>query len=179
MLHEHPEPSHDPSRALAELVRLRDPLCTGPGCSTSSHRSDLDHETPWPTGPAAPGNLRPRSRRCHRAKTFSWTVTRHPDDSTRWTSPTGRSYHVPPYWPPTPTPHHSRQTGPDQAGPDQAGPDDEPDSTLTGTLTGDLDDPVELTSAELAELRGLHPVPAATPARTPRATLTDDDPPPF
>jgi len=50
-LHDHTSPRHDPSRELAELLRLRDPRCTGPGCATPSRTCDLDHAIAWPTGP--------------------------------------------------------------------------------------------------------------------------------
>lgn len=105
-----PEPQYEPSAGLARLVRLRDPICTGPGCSVSSGRSDLDHEVPWPYGPTSAGNLRPRSRRCHRAKTFSWTVAREPDGTHRWTGPSGRRYAVPPSWSPPPQVRDPRPT---------------------------------------------------------------------
>lgn len=123
LLHEEPEHRHDPSTSLARLVRTRDPLCTGPGCSTGSAHCDLDHEDPWPHGPTHSDNLRPRSRRCHRAKTLSWTVTRHPDGTHTWTAPSTRSYTVPPYWtpPPTPEPRPARTT-PATAAPATTGP---------------------------------------------------------
>lgn len=98
------EPQYRPSSGLARFVRLREPLCTAPGCSTSSVRSDLDHEAPWPAGPTATWNLTPRSRRCHRAKTLSWRVHRRADGGHVWRSPTGRSYAVPPPWLPPPRP---------------------------------------------------------------------------
>lgn len=91
-----PETGYRPSASLARLARLRHPLCDGPGCATSSRNCDLDHEVPWPAGPTCAGNLRPRSRRCHRAKTLTWDVVRGADGSTTWRSPTGRRYRVPP-----------------------------------------------------------------------------------
>ena len=109
LVRDDPEPRHHPSTGLARLVRLRDPLCTGPGCSQSAHRCDLDHATPWPAGPTAAGNLTPKSRRCHRAKTLSWQVIDDPDGSHTWTGPSGRSYPVPAYWPPPPPPRPHRQ----------------------------------------------------------------------
>jgi hypothetical protein len=91
-----PEPHYRPSDALAELVRLRDLRCTGPGCACPAHRADLDHITPYPHGQTEAENLGPASRGCHNAKTHGgWQVQRHPDGSTTWTSPLGRTWHRP------------------------------------------------------------------------------------
>ena len=93
------EAQHDPSEHLARLVDLRDAHCCGPGCSST--RTDRDHHEPWPTGPTAERNLGRLSRRCHRAKHHGWTLLRHPDGSTTWTSPLARSYDRPgPHSPP-------------------------------------------------------------------------------
>jgi hypothetical protein len=48
---------YSPSAALADLVRVRDRTCRFPGCRQSARRCDLDHVTPWPTGPTTAGNL--------------------------------------------------------------------------------------------------------------------------
>ncbi len=106
------EPGYTPSRSLARHVRTRDPLCNGPGCATASRSCDLDHAIPWPAGPTCAGNLRPLSRRCHRAKTLSWRTERHPDGTTVWTSPTGRTYPVPPLWRPPPRPQPPQHAAP-------------------------------------------------------------------
>ncbi|MDQ3503106.1 MAG: HNH endonuclease [Actinomycetota bacterium] len=87
------EPQHDPSARLSRLIDLRDVRCAGPGCgSTRTHR---DHHVPYPDGPTAAWNLGLLSERCHAAKHHGWTLVRHPDGSTTWTSPLGRSYHRP------------------------------------------------------------------------------------
>ena len=96
------EPQYRPSAGLQRLVRLRDPFCTAPGCSSRSAKCDLDHWVPYPSGPTSAANLAPLSRRCHRAKTISWTVTRNPDGGCQWRGPTGRSYYVSPPWEPPP-----------------------------------------------------------------------------
>ena len=127
-----PQPRYAPSTGLARLIRVRDPLCTGPGCSQGAHRSDLDHGRPWPAGPTAAGNLTPKSRRCHRAKTFSWQVVDHPDGSHSWTGPSGRTYRVPAYWPAPPPLRHYR---PD---PRLPGPDAELLRALDGPVLPDL-----------------------------------------
>ena len=93
------EAQHDPSVPLARLVDLRDAHCCGPGCSST--RTDRDHHEPWPAGPTAERNLGRLSRRCHRAKHHGWTLLRHQDGSTTWTSPLARSYDRPgPHRPP-------------------------------------------------------------------------------
>jgi hypothetical protein len=96
------EPQHDPSVALTEFVKLRDQRCNGPGCTMPASRCDLDHEDDWPNGPTAEWNLGDKSRRCHGAKHHGWTATRHPDGSTDWTSPTGRTYTSHSAWQPPP-----------------------------------------------------------------------------
>lgn len=93
------EPQHDPSAHLARLVDVRDAHCCGPGCSSA--RTDRDHLVPWPLGPTSAANLGLVSPRCHRAKHQGWTLVRHRDGSTTWTSPLARTYHRPcPHRPP-------------------------------------------------------------------------------
>ncbi|MCU1602701.1 MAG: 13e12 repeat-containing protein, partial [Frankiales bacterium] len=96
------EPQHDPSAALAAFVKLRDQRCSGPGCSMPASRCDLDHELEFPYGPTAEWNLGDKSRRCHGAKHHGWTATRHPDGTTEWVSPTGRTYRSASAWFPPP-----------------------------------------------------------------------------
>ncbi len=157
ILHDTPEPHYRPSAALARLIRLRDPLCTAPGCATTSTRSDLDHDQPWPHGRTAAYNLHPKSRRCHRAKTLSWTATHHSDGSHTWTSPTGRSYPVPAHWQPAPTPQPPRPAPPVQQA--QPAPGHRPARSTT-TLTAILD----------------HTPPPTPPTPGPKPSGWDDDP---
>ena len=97
ILDDTPEAQYRPSDRLAELVRLRDLRCTGPGCACPAHRADLDHIDPWPIGKTEAANLGSASRGCHNAKTHGgWHVERHPDGSTTWTSPLGRVWNRPP-----------------------------------------------------------------------------------
>ena len=99
------ETQHDPSTPLARYIDLRDQHCSGPGCSVPAGRTQHDHDTPWPTGPTAPWNLTLKSERCHRAKHHGWHTQRHPDGTTTWTSPLGRTYTRPsPHQPPPPLP---------------------------------------------------------------------------
>jgi hypothetical protein len=87
---------------MADLVRLRDPVCVFPGCRRRSRACDLDHIDPYvpverggSRGQTHPGNLAPLCRSHHRAKTHSdWQYQRLPDGSYRWTSPIGRTYLV-------------------------------------------------------------------------------------
>jgi hypothetical protein len=99
---DHLEPQHDPSSRLAEFVKLRDQRCPGPGCTMPASRCDLDHQQEHPDGPTAEWNLDDKSRRCHGAKHHGWTATRHPDGSTDWISPTGRTYTSRSAWQPPP-----------------------------------------------------------------------------
>ncbi len=96
------EPRYRPSVRLDRFVRLRDQVCSAPGCSQPASACDLDHLVPYPAGPTSAGNLGPESRRCHRAKHSGWTVVRHLDGSVTWISPLGRSYRRPPPWDPPP-----------------------------------------------------------------------------
>jgi hypothetical protein len=127
------EPRHDPSRHLTDLVVLRDPRCSGPGCSMPARDCDLDHLTPYPAGDTSADNLGPASRRCHNAKTHGgWTLEPHPDGSVTWTSPLGRSVTRP-----------SRTDPIDLAGlgrPHRATP---PPAGGTGGEDGDGDDPAD------------------------------------
>jgi hypothetical protein len=93
------EPQHDPSAKLAAFVKLRDQRCSGPGCTLSASRCHLDHEDEHPKGPTAEWNLGDKSARCHGAKHHGWTVTRQPDGTSDWASPTGRTYTSQSVWP--------------------------------------------------------------------------------
>ena len=131
LLDEAPEPQYRPSRPLARLVQARYPQCTAPGCSRTTREADLDHRLPWPLGPTGSANLGPLSRRCHRAKTSSWSVRRDPDGGHTWTSPVGRTYVVPPLWRPPPEP---RLPAPDRLPVRGATPPDSDDCGLTARL---------------------------------------------
>jgi hypothetical protein len=98
-----PVDRHDPPEAMAEFVRLRDPVCVFPACQRLSRHCDLDHIDPYlamddggPPGQTHPDNLAPLCRGHHRAKTHStWDYIRLPDGSYSWTSPTNDTYAVP------------------------------------------------------------------------------------
>ena len=146
------EPQHDPSARLARLVDVRDVHCCGPGCSST--RTHRDHLVPYPEGPTSAANLGRLSPRCHRAKHGGWLLVRHPDGSTTWTSPVGRSYSRPsPHAPPPHVDLHAElpparprprpkvgHAAPDCWGP-AACPDLEPDDLHTMGADAAPDDP--------------------------------------
>jgi hypothetical protein len=110
---------HDPPPWMADLVRLRDPVCVFPGCQRPARACDLDHIDPYiridhgcPPGQTHPGNLAPLCRHHHRAKTHAdWHYQPLPDHSYRWTSPTGRTYTVLPPPPQQTTQHPQIRPG--------------------------------------------------------------------
>ena len=80
-----------PGTQLAALVRARDGRCRFPGCSAAARFCDLDHVSPWPTGPTAAANLLTLCRRHHRIKQRpGWRVRLSLDGTTTWADPTGR-----------------------------------------------------------------------------------------
>ena len=65
--------------------------CSFPGCSGRACTADLDHARPFDQGGETTlANLHPLCRFHHQVKQRGWTVTRAPDGSSTWTSPTGR-----------------------------------------------------------------------------------------
>jgi hypothetical protein len=94
--------SHDPPDWMADLVRLRDPMCVFPCCHRPSRACDIDHIEPYvdpdhggPPGQTHPDKLAPLCRHHHRAKTHGgWRYRRLPDGTYHWTSPTGRTFDV-------------------------------------------------------------------------------------
>ncbi|MGO4360759.1 HNH endonuclease signature motif containing protein [Terrabacter sp. RAF57] len=88
-----PTHSYRPTRAMVEHVQAVDGVCRGPDCHVPATRCDLDHETPWPTGPTSVGNLHAKHRLHHNLKTDGiWTSTPTPHDGLTWTTLTGRTY---------------------------------------------------------------------------------------
>ncbi|QBX57175.1 HNH endonuclease [Nocardioides seonyuensis] len=92
---------HDPPPRMAETVRLRDETCVFPRCGRHARGCDLDHITPYYTGPPDTGpptesggttaaNLAPLCRRHHRAKTSgAWSYQRLATGTYLWTGPAG------------------------------------------------------------------------------------------
>ncbi|MGC5168780.1 DUF222 domain-containing protein [Luteimicrobium sp. DT211] len=91
-----------PGVVLGDLVRTRDPVCTFPGCHVPAARCDLDHVDPFDPardtrGQTRASNLHPVCRAHHNAKTHGgWSTRARGDGTITWTSPTGRTYDVPP-----------------------------------------------------------------------------------
>ncbi len=88
---------HDPSAALAGLVRDRDGHCRFPGCDVDAARCDLhhvipfDHDRPDRGGRSEPSNLAALCRHHHRAKTRDvWSVVMDPDGTQHWRGPAGQ-----------------------------------------------------------------------------------------
>jgi hypothetical protein len=85
--------SYTPPAALADHIRTRDHTCRFPGCRQPAHTADLDHTTPYPTGPTTPTNLAALCRHHHRLKhRAGWTVEQANDATLTWTTPTGRRH---------------------------------------------------------------------------------------
>ena len=94
---------HDPPAWMADLVRLRDPVCVFPGCHRPSRACDLDHIEPYvpidarrPTRPDPPRQPRatlsaPPPRQDPRCMGLPPTARRR---ATGGPSATGRTYDV-------------------------------------------------------------------------------------
>ncbi|MGL4174555.1 MAG: DUF222 domain-containing protein [Dermatophilaceae bacterium] len=79
-----------PTKVMREFVHTRDGTCRMWGCGRRAAHTDLDHTTPWPGGPTAPGNLVSLCRRHHRMKQHGrWRYTLHDDGDITWISTTG------------------------------------------------------------------------------------------
>ncbi|WP_148612101.1 HNH endonuclease signature motif containing protein [Nocardioides rubriscoriae] len=82
---------------LREQVRLINPTCVFPWCTTPARRCDLDHLDPWCPHPGggttSSCNLAPLCRHHHRLKTHTtWTYRRLEPRVFLWTDPTGHHY---------------------------------------------------------------------------------------
>ena len=89
--------TYRPPQALQDFLLARDQVCQFPGCRQPAWRAELDHITPYPQGPTSATNLTAICKRHHQAKTHHHRhLTRQPHDGAlQWTSPTGRTHHVP------------------------------------------------------------------------------------
>nr|WP_268916212.1 MULTISPECIES: HNH endonuclease [Actinomyces] len=83
-----------PPAGLADLVRARDASCTYPGCQVPAVRCDIDHVRPWAEGGTTSWqNLACLCQAHHRLKhTPGWLLTRTPEGSLTWRTPTGARY---------------------------------------------------------------------------------------
>ena len=97
--------TYRPSPPLAAFIRARDGHCQFPHCTQPAARCDLDHiqpfnhTTPEHGGTTTADNLHALCRRHHRLKTIGiWHITRQPDGTSTWTTPTNHTetVHPPP-----------------------------------------------------------------------------------
>ncbi|SKC81894.1 HNH endonuclease signature motif containing protein [Krasilnikoviella flava] len=84
--------------ALRAFLRARDGVCRFPGCTRAAARCDVDHVVAWVDGGrTVADNLTHLCRHHHVLKhQSSWRSRLDPDGTLTWTSPTGRTYDVPP-----------------------------------------------------------------------------------
>lgn len=61
--------SYHPTPTMRDDVVARDLTCRAPGCTRPAQVCDLDHVTPYPTGPTSPANLVALCRYHHQLKT--------------------------------------------------------------------------------------------------------------
>jgi hypothetical protein len=92
--HQRQVPGYHPPAALANLIRVRQPACTYPGCRRPARQCDLDHVTPWDQGGrTCECNVHPLCRRHHRAKQCpGWHAAQPEPGTVTWTTPSGRTY---------------------------------------------------------------------------------------
>ncbi|SDI75723.1 protein of unknown function [Frankineae bacterium MT45] len=105
---------YTPPQDLTDFVIARDQYCDFPTCAVPAKHTDLDHHTPYPTGPTNKANLRCRCRRHHRLKHQTrWqatTVTTPPPAATPpEPTPNGVPHRPHPPQPHTPTPRPRRR----------------------------------------------------------------------
>ncbi|MFC3274096.1 DUF222 domain-containing protein [Agromyces mediolanus] len=95
--------------------------CTRPGCTRPAHHTDLDHLTPWTAGgPTNTTNLAPTCRTDHTLKHHTrFQVTRAPDGTITWHTPTGHTatttpqhLHPPQHPAPPRSPHQASPSHP-------------------------------------------------------------------
>jgi hypothetical protein len=86
--------TYRPPADLKRWVRLVQPVCTFPGCGRLAADCDIDHSVDWARGgTTAATNLGPLCLENHRLKhKTTWAMSRNPDGSIHWTSPTGREH---------------------------------------------------------------------------------------
>jgi hypothetical protein len=86
--------SYQPPARLRAHITARDQVCRAPGCHHPAGPTDLDHRTPWPTGPTTTSNLDTLHRTHHRLKSSRlWGATHDTHTGAlTWHTLTGRSY---------------------------------------------------------------------------------------
>jgi hypothetical protein len=91
---------YKPPPHLTAHITTRDQTCVYPGCRTRADRCDLDHRIPHDpttdTGPTNTANLAALCRTHHRLKhQAGWTLTRQPNGTHTWHTPTSHQHHRP------------------------------------------------------------------------------------
>jgi hypothetical protein len=88
--------TYRPPANLTHHIIARDQTCTFPGCQRPAKLCDLDHGEAWGDGgETTRDNVTALCQRHHNAKHHAgWRITRHPDGTREWTSPTGHHYPV-------------------------------------------------------------------------------------
>ncbi len=84
---------YTPTTAITRHVHAAAPTCSAYDCPRTAAGCDLDHDDPWPRGPTTAGNLDPKCRRHHQAKTHALVHTAlrhdHGQRSVTWTYRSG------------------------------------------------------------------------------------------
>jgi hypothetical protein len=90
--------TYRPPATMARLVTLQHPTCCFTGCRRRAAHCEIDHVLDWQYGgTTTPANLHPLCARHHHLKhEAGWQVSRAPDATTTWTSPTGHPWPRPP-----------------------------------------------------------------------------------
>jgi hypothetical protein len=86
--------TYRPPADLKRWIRLVQPVCAFPGCGRLAAECDIDHGLDWVYGgKTADTNLAPMCEGDHRVKhKTKWKMSRNPDGTIHWTSPTGREH---------------------------------------------------------------------------------------
>ncbi|WP_156251899.1 DUF222 domain-containing protein [Pseudactinotalea terrae] len=84
---------YEPTPAMAELIRARQPECANPSCTAAADGCDLHHRIPWPLGTTSVKDIDPNCRRDHLLLTHGgWWYTQHDDGSRTWITATNHTY---------------------------------------------------------------------------------------
>jgi hypothetical protein len=86
--------AYAPGRLLGHLIKVRNPICTAPGCRRPAERCDVDHVVPYDQGGrTCECNCHPACRRHHRCKgSAGWQLEMPEPGILAWRLPHGRTY---------------------------------------------------------------------------------------
>ena len=92
--HRYEARGHDPGVKLRHLSQVRHATCTSSVCRRPAAQCDFEHNIPYEAGGrSCLCNGGPKCRHDHRLKQHPrWHVDQLPDDTFRWTTPSGRQY---------------------------------------------------------------------------------------